>query len=244
MKVAIKPKAKAAQKARSAAKLTSDQRRAAIVQAVRQVFAENGFHGTTTRELARAAEVSEALLFKHFPNKEALYAAMQVSCIQQLGAATVERLVALEPCAATLVILVHVLVSHILAPKRPGGDDPSTQTRLMLHSMLEDGEFARLRMQQLGECWIPKIADCLQAAIAAGEAIEGPARPNLRGWLVHHLAAAVRIHLLPSTPIVDYEIPREQLIEQVVWFAIRGMGLTDAAIKRYFNSAAIASYRG
>jgi AcrR family transcriptional regulator len=244
MRTTIKPRAKDSQKAKSAGRLTSVQRRAAIVQAVRRVFAENGFHGTTTRELAQAADVSEALLFKHFPNKEALYAAIQVSCIQQLGAATVERLEALEPCAATLVILVHVLVSHILAPKRPGADDPAIQTRLMLQSLLDDGDFARLRMQQLGECWIPKIAECLQAAVAAGEAVEGPARAELRGWFVHHLSAAVRIHQLPSPPVVDYDLSREQLVGQVVWFAIRGMGLTDAAIQRHLSPAAMASFRG
>src|ERR1700745_3971733 len=102
---------------------------------------------------------------------------------------------AFEFGAATLVILVHVVVSHILAPKRPGADDPSIQTRLMLHSMLEDGDFARLRMEQLGECWIPKIAECLQAAVAAGEAVKGPGAADLRGWFTHHVAASVRIHL-------------------------------------------------
>ena len=242
MKTTIRPTEKSGTKTKTAGKLTSDERRAAIVQAVRQVFAENGFHGTTTRELAQAADVSEALLFKHFPNKEALYEAIQVSCIQQLGEATVERLKALEPGAATLVILVHVVVSHILAPKRPGADDPSIQTRLMLHSMLEDGDFARVRMAQLDECWIPKIAECLQAAVAAGDAVEGPGRAELQGWFAHHLAASVRIHLLPSPPAVEYKLTREQLVEQVVWFAVRGMGLTDAAINRHLSPAAFASF--
>src|SRR5260370_1153389 len=63
-----------------ATKLSSEERREAIVKAVRKVLAEKGFHGTTTRELAEEAGVSEALLFKHFPNKESLYAAMQGSC--------------------------------------------------------------------------------------------------------------------------------------------------------------------
>ena len=54
---------------RPAKKLSGDERRAAIIKAVQRVFAEKGFDGTTTRELASAAGVSEALLFKHFPNK-------------------------------------------------------------------------------------------------------------------------------------------------------------------------------
>ena len=82
---------------KQAVRLSSEERRAAIISAVQRVFAEKGFHGTTTRELAQAAGVSEALLFKHFPNKEALYAAMQHSCGEQDNL-KVERLKALEPC--------------------------------------------------------------------------------------------------------------------------------------------------
>jgi TetR/AcrR family transcriptional regulator len=37
------------------------------------LFARQGFQGTTTREIAAQAGVNEALLFRHFPNKEALY---------------------------------------------------------------------------------------------------------------------------------------------------------------------------
>ena len=68
---------------KSIKKLSGNERRAAIVKAVREVFAEKGFDGTTTRELAAAAGVSEALLFKHFPNKEALYSAMQTRLLQR-----------------------------------------------------------------------------------------------------------------------------------------------------------------
>src|SRR5262245_10453147 len=92
---------------KAATKMTSEDRRAAIIRAVRRVFAEKGFDGTTTRELAAAAGVSEALLFKHFPNKEALYSAMQVSCCAEQDYDTVERLRALEPSASTLVLLTH-----------------------------------------------------------------------------------------------------------------------------------------
>src|SRR5258707_12842613 len=98
-------------------KLSSEERRAAIIKAVRRAFAEKGFHGTTTRELAEAAKVSEALLFKHFPNKEALYSAMMLSCCKEESAGKRSHLESLEPSASTLVCLVHFLVSHLLSPK-------------------------------------------------------------------------------------------------------------------------------
>src|SRR5438128_12278730 len=95
-------------------RLSKEQRRAMIVHAVRRTFAEKGFHGTTTRELADAAGVSEALLFKHFPNKEALFSAMQLSCCGEQHQGRIERLKALEPSASTLVLMVHFLVANFV----------------------------------------------------------------------------------------------------------------------------------
>src|SRR3954464_2926091 len=101
-------------KTKANAKLSSSERRAAIIKAVQRVFSEKGFDGTTTRELADAAGVSEGLLFKHFPNKEALFTAMQLSCCNEEDQERYERLRALEPSAATLVLLVHFLVSRVV----------------------------------------------------------------------------------------------------------------------------------
>ena len=44
-----------------------------ILQAAGQLFARQGFYATTTREIARLAEVSENTLFRHFENKEELF---------------------------------------------------------------------------------------------------------------------------------------------------------------------------
>src|SRR5437016_9924507 len=107
---------------KATAKLSGEDRRAAIIKAVRRVFAEKGFDGTTTRELADAAGVSEALLFKHFPNKEALFSAMQVSCCDAQDLGRFERLRALEPSASTLVLLVHFLTSLILGGRGADAD--------------------------------------------------------------------------------------------------------------------------
>src|SRR5258708_6674356 len=186
------------------AKLSSEERRAAIVKAVRQIFAEKGFAGTTTRELAEAAEVSEALLFKHFPNKEALFVAMQLSCCNEQDAGRMERLKALEPSASTLVLMVHFLVSLVVSGCGSRDDEQTIQNRLMLRSLAEDGDFARLLLRRLATGWIPKIEECLQSAVAAGEALPGPVLPNLGGWFTHHLAATLMLYLLPTTPVVDY----------------------------------------
>ena len=51
-------------------------RRQDILAAAMELFAKKGFRGTTTRDLATQAEVNEAIIFRHFKNKEELYRAI------------------------------------------------------------------------------------------------------------------------------------------------------------------------
>src|SRR2546426_9605826 len=56
--------------------LPAGDRRSQILAAALQIFSEQGFHGTRTRELAERAGVSEALVFSHFPTKESILRAI------------------------------------------------------------------------------------------------------------------------------------------------------------------------
>jgi AcrR family transcriptional regulator len=223
-------------------KLSSSERRAAIIKAVRGVFGDKGFHGTTTRELAEAAGVSEALLFKHFPNKESLYAAMQHSCCSEEDNGKWERLKALKPSASTLAILVHLFLSRMVGQKNDRTDEESLHFRLMLRSLADDGEFARLFMKGSPAQINRMLEACLKAAVAAGDAVAEPVRPQLAAWLGQHLAAIIKINMLPETPVVDYGLARDKLVQQMVWFILRGMGLKEEAIKRHYNAEALALF--
>jgi len=223
---------------RTSAKLSCEERRTAILHAVRRVFAEKGFDGTTTRELADAAGVSEALLFKHFPNKEALFSAMKLTINEQdLG--RFERIRGLEASASTLVLMVHFLMSRVIEGWTAAEDEPAIQVRLMLRSLAQDGEFARVLMRRFSEDWVPKIEDCLQAAIAAGDATETPVTPHLGAWFTHHVAVMIMVELLPEQPAVDYGVGRRTLVEQAVWFTLRGLGVKDDVIRRFYNPQAL-----
>jgi AcrR family transcriptional regulator len=223
----------------SPARLSSEERRAAIIAAVRRLFADKGFHGTTTRELAVAAGVSEALLFKHFPNKEALYSAMLLTCCPAKDSPVGERLRALEPSTSSLAILVHRFVTIAVEGFGTEQEEHEIQQRLMLRSLLEDGEFARFFLERVGAGWVAKVEECLKAAVAAGEAVAAPVQPRLASWFAEHLAVTLLTRLRPETPVVDYAVTRKQLVEQAVWFALRGMGVKDEAIKRYYNPKAL-----
>jgi AcrR family transcriptional regulator len=56
--------------------MTGDKRREQILATAVSLFSQRGFKGTTTKEIARAAGVSEAMVFRHFENKDALYEAI------------------------------------------------------------------------------------------------------------------------------------------------------------------------
>ena len=57
-------------------RVSGEERRRQIIEAATTLFSRKGFRGTTTREIARAVGVSDAMLFKHFATKEELYAAI------------------------------------------------------------------------------------------------------------------------------------------------------------------------
>ena len=53
--------------------LKNSERTERIVAAASKLFASQGYHGTSTREIARSAGVSENTLFRHFDNKKELF---------------------------------------------------------------------------------------------------------------------------------------------------------------------------
>jgi len=57
-------------------RMVAEERRLQIVKVAMRLFSERGFRGTTTKEIAHAAGVSEAIIFRHFATKEELYAAI------------------------------------------------------------------------------------------------------------------------------------------------------------------------
>ena len=56
--------------------MSAEERKAAIVKAAVGLFAEKGFRGTTTRELAAAVGVTEPVIYQHFATKRDLYTAI------------------------------------------------------------------------------------------------------------------------------------------------------------------------
>jgi len=59
----------------TATRLPAPERRAAVLDCACRVFSRGSYHGTTTAEIARAAGVTEPILYRHFESKRDLYLA-------------------------------------------------------------------------------------------------------------------------------------------------------------------------
>src|SRR5579864_7204688 len=153
-------------------RLDSDERRKAIVTAAVPLFARKGFAGTTTRELAEAAGISEALLFKHFPSKVLLYREMlRIGCE---GDPALERLALLPPSSATLVRMIRFMVRRFLLGSAAERAELDPRLRLLLHSCLEDGAYARELSAAVCARVVPLFAASVAAASAAGDLTPAP----------------------------------------------------------------------
>ena len=57
-------------------RMNAPDRRAQLLEVALNLFSEKGFDGATTKEIAAAAGVTEAVIFRHFASKQALYQAV------------------------------------------------------------------------------------------------------------------------------------------------------------------------
>ena len=60
----------------SGSRLPAIDRRKQLLETALDIFSRKGFEGATTKEIAAAAGVTEAIIFRHFPSKQALYQAV------------------------------------------------------------------------------------------------------------------------------------------------------------------------
>ncbi len=108
-----------------------------ILQGAMELFAEKGFRGATTREIAQHLGISEALMFKYFPSKEALYRAI----IQKKTDGSEEMFFPKEAIQAKDDRQVFRSVASYLISKN--SEDP-TFMRLIQYGALEGHELSRI----------------------------------------------------------------------------------------------------
>jgi len=165
--------------------MAGEDRRLQILRVAVSLFSERGFRGTTTREIAQAARVSEAMVFRHFATKEELYAAILDHKACSGGSFDPEAMVAdaLE-CRDDRAVFEGLALGALLHHEA----DPEFQ-RLLLHSALERHELAQMFFEQ----FVRRVYDFLGGYIRRrqreGAMIKIEPRVVVRafiGMIMHH----------------------------------------------------------
>src|SRR4030095_5278747 len=129
-------------------RMAAEDRRHQILHVAVKLFSQRGFGGTTTKEIAQAAGVSEAMVFRHFATKQELYSAILDHKACSGDSMNPEQMVAealkqKDDHAVFERLAFGALNHHEI--------DPEFQ-RLLLHSALEGHELAEMFFEKLTLC--------------------------------------------------------------------------------------------
>jgi AcrR family transcriptional regulator len=120
--------------------MAGEERRLQILRVAMHLFSQRGFRGTTTKEIAQASGVSEAMVFRHFATKEELYTAIldHKACATELSdpCRLVEGAVLSKDDRAVFETLAFTALEH--------HEQDREFMRLLLHSALEGHELAQM----------------------------------------------------------------------------------------------------
>jgi len=201
--------------ARAADALTDAQKR--IIEAAVETFAEQGFHGTSTREIARRAGVAEATVFKYFPRKQELLLGVLRPALEHLLLPAMARSLGpvLEAKHATFEAFLRALFMERLAFARA---HPKL-IRVLAQELPFHEDLRERALDALGATLLPNLFTQLEAFQRAGEVVDWPLPTVLRsifslglGHILH------RVFLAPT----DGAVEREEL-EQIIALLVRGL---------------------
>jgi AcrR family transcriptional regulator len=214
--------------------MTAERRRQAILQAAAPLIAQVGFSGASVRDIATAAGVSEALLYKHFPSKQALYDEALAEA-RKLSQFTIDRFATLTPGTESFVLLTYATIHFILFGFPGRSAEEHGADRLVFQSLLDDGAYARQVFADTAAAWMDYVTVSYRAAVAAGDLVEPQSAAAHRFRFVQQLGMALRMSHLSGSPAFDYSVSTHELANEAVLFSLRGVGVTDEAIRRYFK---------
>ncbi len=215
-------------------KISGEDRRNKIIMAALPLFAEHGIKATTTKAIAKAASVSEALLYQHFESKEKLFEAIgEFICTKHDR--VLQKIKELEPSTVTLIHITYFLVAGLTLEDDYLQSFKEMVQQIIIDSCMTDGKFAKFflndRMKQL----IPVLIKSIKKAEEAGDMTVLTNAQNSainRVWFSHHLALALA--MMKKNSVIEYQYP-DELVNQTVAFLLRGIGLKDSVIKAQFH---------
>lgn len=207
-------------------RMAGEDRRRQIVQVAIRLFSQRGFSGTTTREIALAAGVSEAIIFRHFTTKEDLYAAIldHKACgvpFAAMGERFVEAAVHSDEKEIFAAMAKEVLRHH---------REDTDFHRLLFYSALEGHELSRMFLDKYVRQHAELICDFIRQRQLAGKLRDIDPRIVARaymGMVVHH--SLMQKLFDPLNTLLD--IADDEAAAQFAEILVRGIGTQKSVAK-------------
>ncbi len=195
------------------------ERRASILAVAKVLFADQGYNGVTVDQIAKRVGVTPALLYQHFPSKEALYSAVLDSLAAPRETYVEAALDGPDDFPSVLRRITAVFVQRM-------AEDPD-YLRMELHASLEDPDAARRFFESRWQ----SIAEFIEYSLRE---LRGEGRVRLLNERVASLMffgmvkeAIYNKCLLESERYRD--IPLDELVRQLIDLFIEAIGYRASA---------------
>jgi TetR/AcrR family transcriptional regulator len=205
--------------------LPAVDRRRQLIEAAMDLFSRKGFAGTTTREIALAAGVSEAIIFRHFATKRDLYTAIIEHNINSAGAK--EVIAGIEACMKRRDDegLFRLIAREVIAGHRKD----ARFERLMLHASLEGHELATIYRREFG---LPIFAS-LKAYLDRRQR-SGALRHIYSGAMIVAMAGMANYYALNAEKTTGgvFQLGDDQAVEAFTRILMDGIRMPSAPLKK------------
>lgn len=150
--------------ARATPRMAAEDRRQQILEVAMRLFSQKGFRGTTTKEIALAAGVNEAIIFRHFATKRELYSAIvdhKAGSAEKLALQreVEEAMAARDDRRVFEAVAFHLLEFH---------EHDDTAMRVLMYSALEGHELAEMIFRNHITVLFQELAAYVKKRIAEG----------------------------------------------------------------------------
>jgi len=191
-----------------------------ILAVAMELFARRGFKGTTTAEIARQAGVNEAIIFRHFPAKGDLYAAILSAKIENESTRVIIEAAECD-CLPVIDALKLVGERFFLACK----NDPIF-LRLYYFSALEGHELASSFYEKFASRLNALVARLIERGIRDGVIREVDPEIAARCYI-----GSLRSHLLVRElfPTFEEKTDNQAILHGFTDIFLRGVGIESRA---------------
>ncbi len=201
-------------------RLPAGERRAQLLEAAVQCFAAHGYRGTTTERLARAAGISEPVLYRHFPSKQALFVAL----LEHAGRATLsEWRRAIAPLASPMDKLRVLLRLNPAAHPQLG-----RFYRIIFHAQSEISDPLILQaLQQHYQRYAAFLTRLIRSAQRVGYVRKDVLASGMAWQLIH---AAIGFAFIKPLAIPGHATPAA--VEQAICLLLEQLSGTEARVTK------------